>query len=155
MPESSAIVVVLLDASRYAFWLSVVERVIPIVAVTPLPKAPKVVLGIIDVRGKLVPVVDLRQRFGLPRREPELSAQLVIARTPRRRLAVLVDRVQGVDTAPTLAPSQEVSDVPTEYVAGVVRGPDGLVLIHDLDEFLSLDEERLLDAALAPPEVSV
>lgn len=154
MPGSSAIVVVSLDASRYAFWLSIVERVIPIVALTPLPKAPEVVLGVIDVRGSLVPVVDLRRRFGLPPREPELSAQLVIATTARRRLAALVDRVEGIQAAPVLAPAQEVSSVPTEYVAGIVRGPDGLVLIHDLDEFLSLDEEHTLETALDDREVS-
>jgi len=101
------------------------------------------------VKGNIVPVYDLRRRFHLPEREIELADQLMIARTARQTVALLVDSVDGVieiaeeDIA---AASGIFPDI--EYVQGVVRLQDGLVLIHDLEQFLSAEEERTLDEAL-------
>lgn len=141
----------LLDDQRYALRLDAVDRVYPRAAITPLPQAPEVVLGIVDVRGTVVPAVDLRRRFGLPEREERLSDQFILARTNRRRLVLVADDVLGVVELPpgAVVPSGDV--VPgLAHVKGVARQPDGLVLIHDLDTFLSLDEEAALDAALDP-----
>lgn len=151
MRTDSTILVVSLGNHRYGFWLSVVESVLPLVAITPLPGAPEVVLGVIVVRGATVPVVDLRRRFGLASPEPELNAQLVLAETARRRLAVLVDRVDGVEASETVETTVEAPSVPAEYISGVVRRADGLILIHDLDTVLGLGEERALDRALEQP----
>lgn len=63
-----ALVVFRLDERRYALPLSVVERVIRAVEVTPLPKAPPIVLGAIDVQGRVVPVLNVRRRFLMPDR---------------------------------------------------------------------------------------
>lgn len=149
MQNDSALLVLCLDEQRYGLRLSAVERVIRVVAVTPLPSAPEIVLGVIDVRGALVPVVDVRRRFRLPPRETELSDQIVLANTARRRVALLVDRVEGVE----LAPADAFADVtslpePRGYVAGVVKRGGGMIVIHDLDTFLSLDEARRLESAL-------
>jgi purine-binding chemotaxis protein CheW len=139
-----------LDERRMAVPLSVAERVIPAVEITPLPKAPAIVLGIINLQGRLLPVLNLRRRFGLPERELELADQMLIARTARRTVALVVDAVAGVLT---LTPEETVpveDIVPgTQYVNGVVKRADGLIVIHDLDKFLSLDEAIQLEGALA------
>jgi purine-binding chemotaxis protein CheW len=138
-----------LDERRYALTLSCVERVVFVVDITPLPKAPPVVFGVINVKGNIVPVYDPRRRFRLPQRAINLTDQLMIARTARQTVALLVDSVDGVieiaeeDIA---AASGIFPDI--EYVQGVVRLQDGLVLIHDLEQFLSAEEERTLDEAL-------
>ncbi len=59
-------IVFTLDEQRYALHLSAVERVICVVEITPLPKAPEIVLGIINVGGQIIPVIDMRKRFRLP-----------------------------------------------------------------------------------------
>ena len=139
-----------LDECRYGLPLETVERVVRIVEITALPKAPEIVLGVIDFQGRIVPVVNLRARFKLPHRAPSLSDQLVIGRTPARAVALVADSVEGVVECPQREVLEAKAVLPgTEYLAGVAKLGDGLVLIHDLALFLSLDEERHLAAAMA------
>ena len=143
------LVVFMLDDRRYGLPLSAVERVVRMVDVTLLPKAPQIVLGVVNVQGRVIPVVDLRRRFRLPERDFALTDQLVIARTARRPVALAADAVSGVleYSAREAAGARDI--VPgIEYVEGVVKLPDGLVLIHDLDRFLSLEEEAALGRAI-------
>jgi purine-binding chemotaxis protein CheW len=145
----SRLVVFTLDEQRYALRLEAVERIVRLVEVTPLPKAPEIVLGVVNVQGRVLPVVNIRRRFRLPDREADLRDQLILAWTSRRSVVLVVDAVGGVveRTGEELIPAGSI--VPgTEYVDGVVKLPDGLVLIHDLDKFLSLEEETKLGKAL-------
>lgn len=152
-PASGWYVLFTLAARRFALPLEVVERGVRIVDITPLPRLSGIVLGVIDVAGRIVPVVDMRKRFGIPERGIAASDLLLIARASTqlsvRTLALLVDAVDGVvhgvahDT-PAVATGHE-----TECVSGILRLPDGLVLIQDLGRFLSLTEDRVLDLALA------
>ena len=149
MSQSVRLLIFKLDAQSYALRLSAVERIIRAAAVTPLPKKPDVVLGVISVHSRIVPVVDIRKRFHLPEREMQLSDQFILARTARRTLALLVDSSAGV-----VALSEEDmvgADriVPNlGYVEGAVRIKGEIVLIHDLDRFLFPDEEKALDVSL-------
>jgi len=138
-----------LDERRYALTLLCVERVVFVVDITPLPKAPPVVLGVVNVKGDIVPVYDVRRRFRLPQRAINLTDQLMIARTSQQTVALLVDSVDGVIEVAEedIAAAQGIlPDI--EYVQGIVKLQDGLVLIHDLEQFLSAEEERTLDEAL-------
>ena len=138
-----------LDDGWYALRLAAVQRVVRAVEVTPLPKAPIIVLGVINVQGQIIPVFNLRERFSLKQREIEPSNQFIIATTRRRVVALVVDTVVGVIERPEkeiLAPASILSDM--EYVEGVTKFEDGIVFIHDLGGFLSLDEAKQLDEAL-------
>jgi purine-binding chemotaxis protein CheW len=120
-----------------------------VVEVTPLPQAPDIVLGVVNVQGRVIPVVNPRRRFRLPERDIALSDQLVIAHTTRRPVALVVDAVTGVLEYSGREAVGARDIVPgMEYVEGVVKLADGLVLIHDLDRFLSLDEVTALDRAI-------
>jgi purine-binding chemotaxis protein CheW len=116
---------------------------------TPLPAAPRIVLGVIDLHGSIVPVVNTRSRFGLPPRQVTPADRLVFVRTNRRRLALVVDDVDEVLEYPEDRIRRADDIVPgTDYLLGVAKLEDGLVLIHDLDTFLALGEERSLEEAL-------
>lgn len=138
-----------LDERRYAVNLFSVERVVFIVDITPLPSAPDIVLGVVNVGGEIIPVYDLRKRFRLANREIKLCDQLILATTSKQRVALTADRVIGVLDLPgeRITTAQKIFSE-MEYVKGVIKLEDGLVLIHDLDEFLSPREERALDQAL-------
>jgi purine-binding chemotaxis protein CheW len=138
-----------LDEQRFALYLSAVDRVVPAVEVNPLPKAPGIVVGVINVQGCIVPVVDVRERFGLAACELLHTHQFILARASGRRVALIVDQVHGVaEYAPdTLAPAAEILSG-LEYVEGVVKLKDGMALIHDLDRFLSLEEQNTLEQSL-------
>ena len=141
------------DALRIALPLSAVERVVRAVYVTPLPGAPAIVSGVANVQGRIIPVVDMRKRFRLPQREMALTDRLVIAHTAQRAVALVVDSVNGViEHAEPDRVDAETILPGLEYVDGVVKLGDGLILIHDLDRFLSLDEAEMLDRAMAVAE---
>ena len=142
-------VVFTLSDRRYGLPLSAVDRVARMVDVTPVPKAPDIVLGIVNVQGRVIPVIDVRRRFRLPQRDIVLADQLVIAHTGRRTVALAADAVSGVLEYSGLKTVGARDIVPgIEYVEGAVKLEDGLVLIHDLNKFLSLEEETVLDRAM-------
>ena len=143
------LVAFVIDGNRYALSLSAVERVLPLIAVSPLPKAPAIALGVINLHGEIIPMLDVRRRFGFPPRDYGASAHLVIARTARRTVALPVDEALGVVEVAAGAVRPPDSVLPgIGHVAGVVALADGLLLIHDLDAFFSLEEERQLAEAL-------
>jgi purine-binding chemotaxis protein CheW len=143
------LVVFVIEEQRYALPLAAVERILPMVAVSPLPEAPAVALGVINVHGQVLPVLDIRRRFGLPPRDYDLRSHLLLARTSRRTLALPVDEVLGVSEVAAEAVAPPDAILPgIGHVAGIVALADGLLFIHDLDAFLSLDEERRLTESL-------
>lgn len=147
------LVVFVLEGQRYGLHLSVVERVLPMVAVSSLPKAPAVALGVINHHGQVIPVVDIRRRFSLPPGDYGVSAHLLIARTMRRALALPVDEVVGVrEIAREVVIPAHALLPGIGQVAGIVPRADGLLFIHDLDGFLPLNEEPQLATALEEME---
>ena len=143
-------VVLCLDELRIALPLSVVERVIRAVYLTPLPGAPDIVLGAVNVQGRVIPVVNMRRRFRLEDRQIALTDRLVIAHTTQRPVALVADAVSGVLEYPEPALVDAENILPgLEYVDGVAKLEDGLILIHNLNRFLSLDEESALEHAMA------
>lgn len=150
MDDSASLVAFTLDDQRYALHLSAVERVVRVVELTRLPNAPDIVAGVINFAGRVIPVLDIRRRFRLPERETTVNDQLVVAHTSKRSVALMVEAALGV----VECAKGDVIDAQRilpgmEYVVGVVKLGDGMLLIHDLDGFLSLEEERTLDEAMA------
>ena len=144
-----------LSEQRCALALSAVERIVHVVEVNPLPKAPEIVAGLINVQGRAIPVLNIRTLFNLPEVGVALSDQMIIARTSKRTVAIVVDNTVGVvdygqadiTTAEELFPG-------IGYLKGVVKLKDGIAYIYDLDSFLSLDEEAALDR-IVPPGVKM
>lgn len=138
-----------LEEQSYALRLSSVERVVRAVEISALPKAPEIVMGVINVQGRIVPVMNIRKRFGLPEREPSLNDQLVLAKTSRRSVAFICEGVHGVIEKNEAGITGKEEIVPgLEHVEGVVKLDSGMVFIHDLDRFLSVEEENTLDSAM-------
>src|ERR1035437_2257771 len=144
------ILVFQVQGQRFALPAADVKELQRAVTIVPLPKAPAVVEGLIDVRGTLVPVFDIRCRFRLAAKEVGPLDHLVIAHAKGRLVALRVDRVldlvavddRGIEDPRDLVPG-------TDYVAGGARLQGGLVLIYDLAMFLSEAEAAELDAVIA------
>ena len=139
-----------LDERRYAIRLAAVRRVIRAAAVTPLPGAPAIVTGIVDVAGEVIPVVSLRRRLGLVDRETDPADHWIIARTAMRTLGIEVDSVREVleVAASDVCPPENVLPG-LDPLEGIATLPDGMILIQDLATFLSLEEDRTLGTSLA------
>ena len=149
MNTSIQLVVFTLDNQRFALPLSTVERAIRIMEIVHLPTAPEIVMGVINLHGKIIPVVNIRNRFRLPQREINLNDQLIISNTKKMPLAILIDSVLGVFEFPEkriVSADKILPDI--EYIEGVAKLEEGIILIHDIDKFLSLEEEKALNDAI-------
>lgn len=155
MVEASAgtfrdILVFELDQQRYGLPLGDVMETVRAVTITPLPQAPPLVEGIINFRGRVVPVLDIRARFHQAPREMKISDHLILARAGGRSVALRVDRVtdlvrigdQDLSGAEKIGPGLDT-------ITGVARLADGLVLLHDLGAFLTAAEAENLSQSLA------
>lgn len=149
MTRLDQIVIFTLDEQRYGIPLGVVERVVRMVEITPLPAGPDFISGVINVQGEIMPVLDLRRRFGLPGRPVELCDQLIIARCAKRSFALMTDTACEVRecTEQMLTASSEIlPELP--YLAGVAKLPDGLILLSDPEALLSPHEAEAIDAIM-------
>lgn len=138
MAKPDQIVLFTLDEQRYGIPLGAVERVVRMVEITNVPTSPGFIQGVINVQGKILPVLDLRRRFGLPERPVELSDQLIIIRCATRSFAVITDtacEVRECTEQMRTEASEIIPDVP--YLAGVVKLPDGLILLQSPETLLS------------------
>jgi len=138
-----------LDGWSCALPLETVERVVRAVEVTPLPAAPAIILGIVNLAGRLLPVLNLRRRFGFPEREVRPSDQFLIAQAGTRTVALAIDEAGGMVEQPPdgiVGPGRIAPGL--DRLQGVIKLDGGLILIHNLETFLSLDEARALEEAM-------
>lgn len=144
------LLVLALDNERYAIPVVHVREIVRVVAVTRLPGAPAVIEGVVNLRGTLTPVFDLRRRFGLPLREIALSDLLVVAHAGHRTAMLRVDAALGVRAVDQLQlDGAEGLVARSPFISSLAKLPDGVVLIHDVETFLSESESDALDDALA------
>jgi purine-binding chemotaxis protein CheW len=143
------ILAVSVAGERFGLPVTAVREILRAVALAPLPGAPPHVEGVLNARGELLAVFDLRARFGLPTRAIEPSDHLVVVRVGERVVALRVDEADELIEVEDqqLVPPASLSPS-FRRVAGVAALPDGAVVIHDLSAFLSETEAETLDDAL-------
>jgi purine-binding chemotaxis protein CheW len=138
------------EGQRYGLPTADVLELVRAVTITPLPNAPAVIEGVVNVRGRVLPVLDVRARFRLPAKPLDPSDHFIVASTGLRGVILRVDRACHL----ALVDEASIQSPPTPgpgYVAGVATLDDGMVLIHDLSTFLSAAEAASLDEALRAP----
>ncbi len=120
-----------------------VQEVLRISEIAPVPGAPSYVLGIINLRGNVVTVIDTRSRFGLPGTETDDSSRIVIIETEGQVVGILVDGVAEVvelhmseiDSAPNVG-----NDESSRYIQGVANRESDLLIVVDLNKLLTEEE---------------
>src|ERR671937_1812199 len=148
--EERQLVVFQLGAELYGVEISRVHEIIRLQAVTRVPRAPSFVEGVINLRGKVIPVVHLRRRFGLPTAEHTRSSRIVVVELSDHVVGIIVDGVSEVlrvNTATIEPPSPVVAGIDSEYLHGIAKLPERLVILLDLDRVLAREERSALAAA--------
>jgi purine-binding chemotaxis protein CheW len=151
-PADASVQIVVFEAGpcRYGLLARDVQEVLPAVIPVPLPRAPSVVEGVINVRGNILPVFNIGQRLHLPTRPIAHSDQLIVARAGDRLAALHVQRTIGIAQLDAADIEEVRGIVPSaEYVVWIAKTSDDLVLIHDLAAFLSRAESNTLDEAMS------
>ena len=151
-PAAREVLLFTLESQRYALPLEDVRELVRAVHITPLPRAPSIVEGLFNLRGELIPVLDLRRRFRRTPRPLQPSDHFIVTQAGPRAMALRVDRAEGMLTLEPGTLDGTPRELPgVGYVAGVIKLPDGLVLVHDLRTFLSEAETLELEDALGAP----
>lgn len=132
---------------RCAVPLQFVARIIPAVAISPLPGAPAIVKGAINFSGKIVPVVSLRKRLSLEEKRSELSDRIVMAHAGRRLIGICADSVEGVEECGVIVESATIFPG-LELVGGMAKIEGKLAIIQDMEKCFMPGDEEALDAAI-------
>lgn len=152
---ATGIIVFNLDGQRYGLRLSDVQELLPAASLVRLPAAAPIVEGLLNLRGTILPVLDLRRRFGLPAKGMEPSDHLLAVSAGERLVGLRVDRAMAivwVDESDIVDARAAVPAV--QLAAGVAKLGDGLVVIHDLSGFLSQAEADSLAEMVALAETA-
>ena len=132
-----------LGEDLYAADIMRIKEIIRPQKLTALPKAPSFVEGVINLRGTVIPVVDLRSRFDLPPREITHSTRLLIVKVAGQLLGLVVDDVTEVITVPVKdikPPPQVASGIGAEYLVGVCLVKESMIMLLNLDRIISARE---------------
>ena len=124
-----------------------VQEIIRTMEITKVPKAPVFVEGVINLRGKVIPIIDLRKRFGLSAREHDKDTRIIVIEMTTMIVGFVVDSVSEVLRIPANTvepPPPVVSGLESEYIKGVGKLQDRLLIMLDLDRLLSHEEKEAL-----------
>ena len=132
----------------YAVDIMRIKEIIRPQKLTPLPKAPPFVEGVINLRGTVIPVVDLRKKFDMPGRADSRFTRLLIVRLTSQTIGLVVDDVTEVITVPVkeIKPPPAVSKgLVADHLLGVCLSGESLVMLLDIDRLFSSSEVSALD----------
>ena len=149
MAQTIQVVSFKLGSEEYGVDIAQVQEINRMVAVTHVPRAPQFMEGVINLRGQLIPIIDLRTRFGMPRAEHTKNTRIVVTEIGTKRVGMVVDSVSEVLRLPVdqIEPAPEmISGVDTEYIRGVGKIDDRLIILLDLGKIVSGAERRELEA---------
>ena len=135
---------------EFAVSILSVQEINRIMQITRVPQSPPFVEGVINLRGKIIPVINLRKRFGLPALENSDDVRIIVVEVANRVLGFTVDRVNEVlrissdivEPAPSM-----VSGHNTDYVQGVGKLDDRLLILLNLEKLFTADEIAEIDQA--------
>ena len=132
---------------EYGLDIMKVQEIILIGAITKVPKVPDYVKGLINLRGHVIPIVDLRRRFGLAEAEQTEDARIIVVNVRKKMIGILVDAVNEVTRVTDdqiEPPTTSVTGIDNEFITGLVKFDDRLVILLDIERLLTTDESQSL-----------
>ncbi len=139
-----------LSGEEYGVDVRLVQEIIRVTEVTQVPRAPEFIKGVINLRGRIIPVIDLKLKLGLGEVKIERQTRVVVIRLRDRLIGLLVDGASQVLKVPVStieAAPEEVVEIDANYIRGVAKLEKRLIILMDLPKILGVDR----DAALALP----
>lgn len=136
----------------YGINIAVVESIIKVQAITQLPQTPAYVKGVTNLRGSVLPVIDLRARFALETKEDTRQTRIIIVTIGSIKVGVIVDGVSEVlrvsdELIEPLPPM--VNSVNSVFLKGIVRLESRLIILLELGKVLDLNEQQALEVLAA------
>lgn len=146
-----------LNEEAYGVDISQVREIIRMQEITRVPRAPEFIEGIINLRGKVIPVVDLRARFSMPETERTDEHRIVVVDVEGQDIGMVVDAVKEVSRIPSSSiepPSSVITTNDSEYLTGIVKTDEKLIILLDIAKVISNSEAAALAEVQQSPEVA-
>jgi purine-binding chemotaxis protein CheW len=144
------IVICELADEHYGLDIAKVVEIIRLQPITPVPRSPAFVKGVMNLRGRIIPVVDLRTRFGMAEAEPTKETRIVVADSSSTRVGLIVDAVSEVlmVSGALIEPTPDVAaNLDTAYLRGIAKLGRRLVLLLELDGLFRIEDQGALAGA--------
>jgi purine-binding chemotaxis protein CheW len=126
-----------------------VQEINRMVEITHVPNSPEFVSGVINLRGKVIPVINLRKRFGFPPRESDKNTRIIVVELGDMVVGFIVDAVSEVLRIPkniTEPPPSIVAGIGSEYITAVAKLENRLLILLDLERILLEKEKQQLES---------
>ncbi len=151
-PEQLQLVTFGVGSEEFAVDILSVQEINRMMELTRIPQCPPEVEGVINLRGRIIPVVDLRKRFGLEASKQDEQSRIVVVEVHEKTIGFLVDRVHEVlridrsivEQAPSI-----VSSIDSEYIAGVGKLEDRLLILLDLGRLFAASTVKEMEESAA------
>ncbi len=153
--DEQQLVVLDLAQETYGVDINTVREIIQMQEITKVPKTLDFVEGIINLRGKVIPVVDLRKRFGLPITEQNKDSRIVVVDIDGQSIGIVVDGVSEVLRISNDAvepPSSMITTMDSEYLRGIAKLDERLIIMLDLTRVFTEGDQSLLAGVASPVE---
>lgn len=137
---------------EYGIEILKVQEIIGMLSITAVPRTPSFVRGVVNLRGKVIPIIDLRLKFGMPAAEQTEETCIIVVQARGIEMGIVVDRVSevldiaadAIDEAPSFG-----AEVDTEYLLGIAKAEGQVRLLLDIDEVLSNQDVVALPSSMA------
>jgi purine-binding chemotaxis protein CheW len=133
LAQEQQMVVFFLAGERYGIDIALINEIIRQSEITCIPRTPMEIEGVINLRGKIVPIMNLRRRMGLPPTENTSSTRIIVVALDDQIVGIIVDRVEGVVRIPESQiepPSQLITRRDQEYVRGVGKAGEQMIILQ-------------------------
>jgi purine-binding chemotaxis protein CheW len=151
------LVVFMLAKEHYGVRIAAVESIIKLQPITAVPCSPAFVEGVTNLRGRVLPVIDLRKRFNLPAEESTKDTRIVVVEMSGTLVGMIVDAVSEVLRVPAESvepPSPIMTTVDSAFITGIAKVGERLIILLDLEKVLSPEEKADLQVLQpAQPEL--
>lgn len=145
MADISQFVGFKLGSEKYAIDIMAIEEILRMTEITPVPKAPEFIEGIVNIRGRVIPVVDLKKKLNIGTVTNSQTSRIIITNINNKKIGFLVDEVEEVlriesgliENAPALA-----VNIDSNYINGVAKTDKGMIILLDINKIFSPYEQR-------------
>lgn len=136
-----------LSSEEYGIEILKVQEIIGVLAITPIPRTPAFIKGVINLRGRIIPIIDLRLKLSMPEAKHTEETCFIVVKAHGMHMGVVVDKVsevldiaaENVDEAPSMG-----EGVNTDYILGIGKAGDKVKLLLDIDKVLSEKDMKAL-----------
>jgi len=138
-----------IDEEEFGVDILKVQEIIKIISITKVPNSPYFVEGIINLRGKVIPIIDLRKRLGLERIAHTNDTRIIVVELENKIVGFIVDAVYEVlriSRSITEVPPELVTGINSEYITAVGKLDDRILILLDLEKILSINEKKQLES---------